>query len=144
MMVCVLHYVGSLQIGGIQSMVENMYAKIDRTKIRLDLVSFPNERGRLYDELAESGANIYPCPKYNGLNHFEFVKWWESFFCVHRQYSILHVHVTSIAPLVCNIAKKYGIFVVVHGHNQTWGKGLKGVVKWIFGKFNPSHDLSRT
>ena len=83
-MVRVLHYIGSLHIGGSQSFVMEVYRKIDRTKLQFDFVTFPEERKGNYEEIEQLGGRIFACPRYSGFNHFVFCK------CPPQRYTHCH------------------------------------------------------
>ena len=62
-MIRVLHYIGTLELGGSQAFVMELYRHIDRDKLQFDFVIFPGWRGTLYDEIKSYGGKIYECPK---------------------------------------------------------------------------------
>lgn len=128
-MVRVLHYIGSLEFGGSQAFVMEIYRKIDREKLQFDFVTFPNERGEFYDEIIRKGGKVYECPQYNGKNHRLFVKWWRAFFEEHPEYRILHGHIRSVASIYIPIAKKKGVITIVHSHSTSNGNGIIGKIK---------------
>ena len=79
----VLHMIGSLNMGGSQAMVMNLYRAIDRSKVQFDfIIDYPNE---LYfaDEIKSMGGRIYVLPVFKGNNYLEIRKAWELFFKEH-------------------------------------------------------------
>ena len=67
-MVRVLQMIGSLNVGGSQTMVLNLYRNTDREKLQFDFVlDHPDERYFAADVEA-LGARIYSMPGFNGLN----------------------------------------------------------------------------
>lgn len=127
----ILHYIGSLDFGGSQTFVMEIYRKIDRDKIQFDFVTFPNEKKGFHDEIIKLGGKIYECPRYNGKNGFVFLKWWNEFFKGHKEYKVLHGHVRSVASLYIPVARRNGICTIVHSHSTSNGSGLRGTVKDI-------------
>lgn len=127
----VLHYIGSLNFGGSQSFVMELYRKIDRTKVQFDFVVFPDESGGIEDEIIALGGKIFVCPRYSGKNHFEFCKWWKSFLSDHPEYHIVHGHVRSCASIYLSIAKRAGLVTVAHSHSTSNGRGISSVVKAV-------------
>ena len=127
----VLHCIGSLGLGGSQTVVMEIYRKINRDKIQFDFVVFPEERKGFYDEVKQLGGNVYVCPRYNGKNHRDFCRWWHSFFATHNEYRIIHGHVRSVALIYLQIAKKYGLKTIVHSHSTSNGSGKAAIVKAI-------------
>src|SRR5699024_9943300 len=96
-MLRVLHMIGSLNIGGSQTMIMNLYRNIDRNRIQFDFViDHPDE---LYyaEEIEHLGGKIYVMPTFIGCNILEIRKKWNEFFQNHKEYKILHSHVRSYA-----------------------------------------------
>lgn len=130
-MVRVLHYIGLLEYGGSQSFVMEIYRKIDRETLQFDFVTFPNQKVDFYDEIISLGGRVYESPQYNGKNHFEFVKWWKTFFMQHQGYRVFHCHVRSVATICISIAHKYGCYAIAHSHSTSNGSGVASVIKNI-------------
>ncbi len=130
-MIRALHYIGTLELGGSQSFVMELYRSIDRLKVQFDFIIFEGWRGSLYNEIKSLGGRIYESPKYNGLNHFRFIAWWERFLSAHPEYKILHGHVRSVALLYLPIAKRHNLYTILHSHSVSNGSGMKGIIKTI-------------
>lgn len=127
----IVHYIGSLNFGGSQSFVMGLYRNIDRSIIQFDFVTYPNEKGGFYKEIIDLGGHVYECPRYNGKNHFQFIKWWKNFFELHPEYKVLHGHVRSVASIYIPIAKQYGLTAIAHSHSASNGRGFLGAIKNI-------------
>lgn len=125
----VLHYIGSLQFGGSQSFVMELYRKINRDKLQFDFVVFPNENGGIEEEIKALGGKIFVCPRYSGRNHFAFCKWWKAFLAEHPEYHIVHGHVRSSASIYMPIVKKAGRVAIAHSHSTSNGSGFPAMVK---------------
>ncbi len=125
----VLHYIGKLIMGGSQSFVMELYRNIDRQKVQFDFVTFPNPQGEIYDEILSLGGKVYECPKYNGVNHFSFVKWWDRFLSEHPEYKVVHGHVRSVASIYLPIMRKHNRYTILHSHSMSNGHGLKSGIK---------------
>ncbi len=127
----VLHYIGSLELGGSQTFVMELYRNIDRRCVQFDFVTFPNERGPLYEEIVKLGGKVFECPKYNGINHFAFKKWWDIFLLNHQEYEVVHGHVRSVASIYLPIVRKHKRYSIIHSHSASNGKGLLAIVKFF-------------
>ena len=127
----ILQVLGSMNHGGAQSFIMNLYRNIDRSKIQFDFVVHTLDEGIYDNEINILGGKIFPCPKYTGKNHFEYVSWWKTFFREHPEYYVIHGHVRSTAFIFLNIAKHYGLVTISHSHSTSSGKGLKAIVKNI-------------
>ncbi len=130
-MVRILHYIGSLHVGGSQSFVMEVYRKLDRTKVQFDFVTFPEERKGNYDEIERLGGRIFVCPRYSGVNHFAFCRWWDNFLKENPQYHIVHGHVRSCASIYMPVVKKYGRIAIAHSHSTSNGKGFPALIKAV-------------
>jgi glycosyltransferase involved in cell wall biosynthesis len=125
----VLQVMGSLNRGGAESMIMNLYRAIDQKQIKFDFVTHGGKDGAFTKEIIEHGGTIYCCPRYRGSNHIEYIKWWKDFFDEHNEYSILHSHVRSTASFYIPLAKKHGIKTIVHSHSTSNGSGIKALAK---------------
>lgn len=130
-MIRVIHMIGSLNIGGSQTMIMNLYRKIDKEQIQFDFViDHPND---LYfaDEVKSMGGKIFVLPTFRGTNIRQIKKSWNQFFIDHPEYKILHSHVRSYASLYIPIAKKHGLKTIIHSHSTANGHGLSSIVKRV-------------
>jgi glycosyltransferase involved in cell wall biosynthesis len=108
--------------GGIETFIMNVYRNIDRNNIQFDFLVH-TERECAYDkEILELGGRIYRIPPRNKSILLNYLRL-KSFFNIHKEYQIVHQHVSSLAyitPLL--ISKKYGIPVrIIHGHSTSQG-----------------------
>lgn len=127
----VLQVFGILNIGGAETMLMNLYRKIDREAIQFDFVVHGEERGVFEHEIETLGGHIYRCPKYSVKSAIRYQKWWNDFFKEHTGYQILHSHIRSTASVYLPIAKKHGMKTIIHSHSTSNGKGLSAFVKRI-------------
>ena len=118
-MVRVLQCFGTLNRGGIQSFVMNLYRKINREEIQFDfLLVNSKSKGDYYDEVTEMGGRcFYVCPRNENpvKNKIEIKNFFES----HSEYKILHYHMSSCSycePI--RYASKYGFEkIIMHAHS---------------------------
>ena len=127
----ILHMIGSLNIGGSQSMVVNLHKAIDRTKVQFDYVIDHPGQLAYGDIVRRLGGKIFEMPTFKGSNLFEIRKSWKLFFKEHPEYKVLHSHVRSYASLYMPIARKEGVKTIIHSHSTSNGKGLLSVVKRV-------------
>ena len=130
-MIRVLHVLGTFNARGAENFVMNVYRKIDRSSVQFDFVKHTKSHDFFDDEAIKLGARIFCCPKYNGFNHFEYSKWWRSFFKEHKEYRVIHGHVRSTACIYLKIAKEYGLTTIVHSHSTSNGSGFSATIKTI-------------
>jgi glycosyltransferase involved in cell wall biosynthesis len=116
----VLHCFGTLNRGGIQSFVMNIYRKIDRTKVQFDfLLVNSNAKGDFYEEVVSLGGRAYYiCPRNKSITKNK--KELEDFFAAHKEYDTLHYHMSSCSySLPIDMANKYGYKkIIMHAHSS--------------------------
>lgn len=130
-MIRVLHMIGSLDVGGSQTMIMNIYRRVDKNKIQFDFIVDHPDQLYFAEEIKKMGGKIYFVPSFKGTNIVEIVKVWNDFFNIHREYHILHSHVRSYAVIYLLIAKKYGLITIAHSHSTSNGSGFPSIVKNI-------------
>ena len=128
-MIRILHVLGGLNRGGAESMIMNLYRKIDRNSFQFDFIIHTNGDQDFSSEVIELGGKIFVFPKFNGKNYRELKTKWSEFFKAHPEYKILHSHVRSYASLYIPIAKKNNVKTIIHSHSTSNGKGFKSLVK---------------
>lgn len=125
----ILQVMGSLNRGGAETMVMNLYRAIDSKQVQFDFITHGSIKGDYTSEIQRRGGIIYSCPRYIGINHVAYCKWWKDFFDNNRSYKILHSHVRSTASIYFFLAKKYSITTIIHSHSTSNGSGIKSVAK---------------
>ena len=127
--VYVLQMISSLYYGGSQTMIVNLFEKIDRNKVQFDFIIDHDEHNEYRERIEALGGKIYVMPSFTGTNINQVKKAWNDLFNNHPEYSILHSHSRSYASIYLPIAKKHGLKTIIHSHNTSNGKGLKAMVK---------------
>ena len=94
-MIRVLQMIGTLDVGGSQTMLLNLYRNIDRETIQFDFV-LDHPDGRYFvPEIEALGGRIYTLAPFRGTNAGEVRRDWNNFFYTHPEYTVLHSHVRS-------------------------------------------------
>lgn len=128
----ILHVLGTLNRGGAETMVMNIYRNIDSSKVQFDFIVHTNNKCDYCDEIVKLGGKIYNIPRYTGRNHFKYKRAWNDFFNNHSEYKIIHGHMRSTAAIYLNIAKKHGLVAIAHSHSTaSRGNKIEQVVKTI-------------
>ena len=127
----VLHVVSSMNLGGIQSLLMNLYRHIDREKVQFDFVVHVPNRCVFTPEIELLGGKIYNAPKFNGKNFNQYVAFWEEFFSSHREYRIVHGHIRTTAAIYLGVANKYKLITIAHSHSTYIEPGVTGIIKRI-------------
>lgn len=130
-MIRILHMIGSLNIGGSQAMIMNLYRNVDRERIQFDFILDHPRQLHFAEEIESLGGKIFFMPEFTGMNLQSVKKAWNTFFKEHPEYKILHSHVRSYASLYIPIAKKHGVKTIIHSHSTSNGSGITSIVKRI-------------
>ena len=127
----ILHMIGSLEMGGSQSMVMALYRAIDKENVQFDFVVDCDKENVFEDEIQQLGGKIFYLPKFNGKNSIQVRSAWKKFFIEHPEYKILHSHVRSYASLYLPVAKSCGVKTIIHSHNTSNGHGIAALGKML-------------
>ena len=115
----VLHVLGSLNAGGAESRVMDIYRHINRNEVQFDFAIHTSKKSFFTEEVLELGARIFILPKFKGLNYLEYKTAWKSLLKNNRDITIIHGHMTTTAFIYLNIAKKMGIKKrIAHARNS--------------------------
>lgn len=131
----VLHIVGRMDRGGIETMLMNLYRNIDRDKVQFDFLAHFGREAAYNDEIRSMGGRIYEMPALRDETHiyywrvFSYINALKKFFDEHKEYKIIHCHMTNTAGIYMPIAKKRGITCCIsHSHNTRAKMGVVGKV----------------
>ena len=118
-MVRVLQVVTSMEKGGIENMLMNLYRKIDREKVQFDFLLHKDKKAEFETEIEQLGGKIYRLPERSLLKPAEYFKALDSFFKTHQEYRIVHSHIDEQSAYILKYAKKNGVPVrIAHSHNS--------------------------
>ncbi len=107
----ILHVSGRMDKGGAECRNMDIYREIDRAKIQYDFLTHVDYKCFFDDEINSLGGNVYGLPRLNWKNYFKYKKALNDFFSTHKQYKVIHGHMTSNGFIYHKIAKKHGIHV---------------------------------
>jgi glycosyltransferase involved in cell wall biosynthesis len=126
----VLQVLASLDRGGAESMIMNIYRNIDRNKIQFDFVVNERETEYAYEaEIRELGGRIYHMPSYKIANYFTYKRAWKRLLCEHPEWSIVHGHHTSPAFIYLTVANSLNRVTIAHSHTAGSERSLKSRAK---------------
>lgn len=128
-MIRVLQVFYGMDCGGAENMIMNLYRNIDRTKVQFDFLVHTEKECFFDKEILSLGGRIFHAPRYNVANHFFYKKWWDKFLTEHREHTVVHGHMYSIAPIYLLVAKKHGVTTLIHSHSTSELAGIKELIK---------------
>lgn len=112
----VLHIVGIMNRAGAETLIMNLYRKIDRKRIQFDFLVFYKDRGDYDDEVRLLGGNIYSLISMRECGYIQFNKNLNKFFLEHN-YEIVHSHLDKNSGLILRAAKRAKIPIrLAHSH----------------------------
>lgn len=115
----ILHEVTSMNTGGIETLLMNIYRNIDRKKIQFDFMTHRKVGTGFYEnEIKSLGGKIYEGIPFNPLQHKKYLKSLDVFFEKHPEYHIIHAH-NAFSMFTLRSAKQHGVEVrIAHSHNS--------------------------
>lgn len=70
----ILHIVSSMERGGAETLIMNIYRNLDRSKIQFDFISHSDKQGDYEEEILELGGRIFKTPSLGQLGPFAYLK----------------------------------------------------------------------
>lgn len=128
----ILHVVGRMDRGGTEALLMNLLRTIDRTQIQFDFVEHTQDICNYDKEILAYGGQIYRAPHISLMSIRKYRKWWEVFLKEHPEYHIIHGHSRGAAPIYLKEAQCQGRITILHCHNNAYGKGIKGIVRYVW------------
>lgn len=116
-MIRILHVIGTLANGGMESFLLNLYRHVDRSRIQFDfVVGSQNGWCQSYaDEIRNLGGEIYTLPA--GLKG---IRAFQSLLLQHPDYQIIHCHRDAMSTLFLLVARFVGRKLLIsHSHSAS-------------------------
>lgn len=138
MSIRILHIVGIMNVGGIETLLMNIYRNIDKEKIQFDFLVTREEKGFFDDEILSFGGKIYNIPSLKKVGFRQYKNNLLNFFQTHREYNIVHCHRDALCALYLREAKKAKIPIrIAHCHTTKIiePKGVKGSINTLIKKY---------
>lgn len=128
----VLHVVTIMNRAGIETLLMNLYRRIDKNKIQFDFLVHTEDKGHYDDEIIDLGGKIFHINKLVPFKTNKYQKELRSFFSAHKEYQIVHSHLNTFSKHVMKAAKDVNIPVkIAHSHISFPGYSLKSLYKAI-------------
>ncbi|MBS4220187.1 glycosyltransferase family 1 protein [Bacillus sp. FJAT-49711] len=125
----VLHVVSSMERGGAETLIMNIYRQIDRERIQFDFITHSEKPGDFDHEIQALGGQIYRIPSLGTTGPFRYVKALVEVMSTNN-YVAVHAHTDfqsgfpALAAKLCKIKHR-----ICHSHSNNWlQNGFKGLL----------------
>ena len=142
-MIRILQVTGSVEKGGIESIVYNYYRHIDRSKFQFDFVIHDDSPFEMPEEILKLGCKVYSVPPYRKL--FSYIKALKKIYR-EGKYQIVHSHMSTISVFTLFAAKKAQVPIrIAHSHGpggrnkDEFIKNLLRRTLCLFSRLYPTH-----
>lgn len=126
----ILHVVNTMNVGGTETVLMNIYRRIDRLKLQFDFVVHMPEEGVYEAEIDSLGGRVFRVEKYHVKNYLTYSHWWRSFLAEHPEYRIVHCHQGSVAPVCLHEVNRAGRISIAHSHATRNPKRSLRTIVW--------------
>ena len=114
----VLHVLGSLGVGGVETWLVSLARRIDRSRVAMDFLVHAEVRGGYTEEIRESGGRILLCPL--GRDPVGYAARFLRLLRVNGPYQVVHSHQHHFSGYVLWLARLAGVpGRIAHSHNDT-------------------------
>lgn len=115
----ILHVTATINMGGIENFIMNIYRNIDRNKVQFDFLIHQEKKQVFEDEILSLGGKVFRISSLGKIGHFRYIKELREFFLSHQEYKIVHSHYNTISGIILREAKKCGIKIkIAHSHTS--------------------------
>ncbi|MDQ1000334.1 glycosyltransferase EpsF [Neobacillus niacini] len=122
----ILHVVSSMNRGGAETMIMNLYRQIDRTKIQFDFVSHVTDKSAYDDEILSLGGRIYKIPSLGHSGPVSYTKNLCNILKKNGPFTAVHAHTDFQTGFAALAARLSGVKVrICHSHNTAWKPNLR-------------------
>lgn len=128
----VLHCLASMNRGGAETLIMNIFRHIDRSNYKFSFLLNSNENSYA-DEIKKYGGHIYIIPS-RSSGFRQYCHALDTFFEEHKDdFDAIHMHTSSLSSLEpLYFAKKHGIRKrIIHSHNTYQDGFIHKVLHWF-------------
>lgn len=127
----VLHVIGTLDRGGIETWLMNIWRRVDRRRFEHSVLVNNGTEGAYGDELRGLNIPVYYAP--HPANILQYRKFFLRTLEAHGPYDIVHSHVYDLSGFVLKLAEASGVPVrIAQSHNTRLVRGgINGLVRQV-------------
>lgn len=129
----IIHMVGTMNLGGQETLIMNVYNKIDRNKYQFDFIVQSNEKGFYDDEIKRLGGKIHVITRLtkNPVKHIlelrKILKN-DSYCAFHRHTNSSIIFIDLVVAKLCKIKN-----IIVHSHSTHSNRS--NIIHYLFRPF---------
>lgn len=124
-MLRVLHVLGSLQRGGAETFVMNVYRRIDRSIIQFDFLVKERVANGYESEALALGARIFEVPSAKQLGAVKYIQEQRRVILENGPFAAVHSHVNYLSGMTLLAAKLAGVRCrIAHSHSTRFPQGI--------------------
>ncbi|MBG9770346.1 glycosyltransferase family 1 protein [Bacillus vallismortis] len=121
----VLHVLSGMNRGGAETMVMNLYRKMDRSKVQFDFLTYRNDPCAYDEEILSLGGRLFYVPSIGQSNPLTFVRNVRHVITENGPFNAVHAHTDFQTGFIALAARLAGVPVrVCHSHNTSWKTGF--------------------
>ncbi len=130
----VVHVLHSMNCGGAESLIMNIFRSIDRSKIQFDFLVNCFDDMFYEKEIQELGGRIFRMKFLTQLTPPVYERQLYIFFKNHPEFKIVHSHLETTTGIILKQAKRAGVSVrIAHSHNSRFTRaGLSAFAENAF------------
>ena len=122
----------SMDLGGAETLIMNIYRNIDRSRIQFDFLLHCPAESAFEREITSLGGRVFRLPRYNVINKLSYERQLKSFLEKHPEYQIIHDHMMDSASETLRIAKRLGRKTIAHSHTAGVPFSLEEIIRFFF------------
>ncbi|MDR3313074.1 MAG: glycosyltransferase [Oscillospiraceae bacterium] len=141
----VLHVLNSMNCGGAETLLMNLYRCLDTDRLQFDFLVNAPEAMYFEPEILERGGQIHRMPALRAVGPLNYPKALAAFFAAWPEYHTVHSHLEATTGPILRAAEQAGIPLrIAHSHNTRFTRtGLlaapeNALKRWCRRQINPS------
>jgi glycosyltransferase EpsF len=140
----VLHIVSTMDRGGAETLIMNIYRNIDRQKIQFHFITHSPMKCDFEDEIILLGGKIFRISSLGQLGPISYVKELMKIMSSHS-YDAVHIHTDFQGGFPALAAKLCGVKIrICHSHSNNWPRGNRWIDRYALKIFQTIIKLSAT
>lgn len=114
----ILHVVTTMDFGGVETLLMELYRNMDRKKVQFDFLCHNKKEGKYCDEIEKLGGRLFSIKSVKrSLGAISYKKNLKKFLMAHPEYRIIHCHINAYNGYVLQVAKQCSVPVrISHSH----------------------------